>query len=148
MKALRIAALIAAPLLVSPCLAAMPALADDDMAVHDRIEQVLGFADDLDEPMLSAREAIVNGDAAALAEVTEFPLRTSNGEIADADELAERMDEVVTPAVRKAIKSMTYGDLIVSSDGVGMGNGAVWMNLICDDSACNEAHWAVISINN
>ncbi len=142
MIALRTAALLAATLLL-----AAPAIADD-MAVHDRIEQVLGFADDLDEPMLSVRNALIEGDAAALAEFTEFPLRTSSGEIADADELAARIDEVASPSVRKAMKSMQYSDLIVSSDGVGMGNGAAWMNLICDDNACNEAHWALISVNN
>ena len=98
MIALRTAALLAATLLL-----AAPAIADD-MAVHDRIEQVLGFADDLDEPMLSVRNALIEGDAAALAEFTEFPLRTSSGEIADADELAARIDEVASPSVRKAMK--------------------------------------------
>lgn len=142
MIALRNAALVAATLF-----SAAPVLADD-MEVHDRIEQVLGFADDLDEPMLSVRNALIERDAAALAEFTEFPLRTSNGEIADADELADRIDEVASPSVRKAMKSMKYSDLIVSSDGVGMGNGAAWMNLICDDDSCNEAHWALISVNN
>ena len=125
-----------------------PALADEDMEVHDRIEQVLGSADDLDQPLLAVREAVVNGDAAALAEFVEFPLRTSDGEIADADELADQFDSVITPAVKKAIGRMQYRDLIVNSDGVGMGNGAIWMSPICEDNACESSHWAVISINN
>ena len=125
-----------------------PALADEDMEVHDRIEQVLGSADDLDQPLLAVREAVVNDDAAALAEFVEFPLRTSDGEIADADELADQFDSVITPAAKKAIGRMQYRDLIVNSDGVGMGNGAIWMSPICEDNACETSHWAVISINN
>ena len=41
-----------------------------------------------------------------------------------------------------------FGDLIVTSEGVGLGNGAMWITNICLDDACNETQWGILSINN
>lgn len=127
------------------------AIAATEEEVRDQIEQVLGQADDLAEPMLSVQQAIIDGDADLLSGYVEFPLRVNSDgdaeEIADADALSENFSEIFTPSVRKAIKGMKYEELIVTSEGVGMANGAVWMSLICEDSECGSAHWAMISVN-
>jgi hypothetical protein len=50
--------------------------------------------------------------------------------------------------MRSAVGRQQYQDLFVNSDGVMLANGAVWMGAVCEDSACETSHWAIIAINN
>lgn len=147
LKTVLLPAIAACLLVTMPSLAPM-ALAATDVEVHAQIEQVLGNADQLDEPMLSITEAIKNGDPAAIAEYTEFPLGNTGEDVTDAADLADRFDEIFTEEVKAALADFQYTDLIVNSEGVGLGNGAIWINLFCDDDACSKSHWALARVNN
>lgn len=129
-------------------LAALPAAAASDVEVQAEIEQILGDAPSLDEPMLSIRESIETHDPASLAEFTEFPLGNSGEDVDDADELGARFDELFTEEVKAALAATQYSDLIVNTEGVGLGNGAIWINKFCDDDACTKSHWALARVNN
>lgn len=129
-------------------LAALPAVAATDVEVQAQIEQLLGDAQSLDEPMLSIRESIETNDPASLAEFTDFPLSNSGEDVTDADDLAARFDELFTDEVKAALEKAQYSDLIVNSEGVGLGNGAIWINKFCDDDACTRSHWALARVNN
>jgi hypothetical protein len=62
--------------------------------------------------------------------------------------LVDNFEALLTEETRAALAGQDFADLIVTSDGVGFANGALWMNLICEDDSCNSAHWAITSINN
>lgn len=66
----------------------------------------------------------------------------------DAADLADRFDEIFTEEVKAALASFNYGDMIVNSEGVGLGNGVVWINHFCDNDDCSIAHWALARVNN
>ena len=66
----------------------------------------------------------------------------------DGDEMIDRFDEIITDKVRAAVMAQDYATLFVNAEGAMFGNGELWFNGICDDSACSSSHAAVISINN
>lgn len=128
-----------------------PARAASEEEVYDRIEAVLGDAQGLAEPMLTMRDAVASGRPADMLEVVEFPLRVttegSTTEIAGAEDFIEAFPTLFPTETAAAIAAMAYGDLIVTSDGVGIADGAVWMSPVCEDDACTASHWAVTAIN-
>ena len=132
-------------------LPALPALAASEEEVSDQIEQLHGQAAELAEPLLQLREAVKDGRPQDMVDLVEFPLRVntdgSSTEIGTAEEFIESFPTLLPPATRGAIGKMEYKDLIVTSDGVGLADGAVWMSLVCEDDACGAAHSAVTSIN-
>jgi hypothetical protein len=142
------AMLLSAALMLMP----VPAAAQSDEEVYNRIEELHGNAGDLAEPLLSLTEAMGNGDAATIAGLAEYPLRVAaNGEsydIQNADDFVENFDSLVMPETREAVAHQKYDQLFVNSDGVMLADGAVWMSGICDNDDCSSSHWAVTRINN
>lgn len=133
-------------------LAALPAAAQSDDEVHGRIEALHGNAEAFAEPFRRLKQAMRDGDAAALADLCDYPLSVNaNGESYDvqtAEDLVENFDSLVMQQTRDAVVDQSYDALFVNSDGVMLADGAVWMGAICDDDACSTSHWAVIGINN
>lgn len=131
---------------ISTCLAA------SDEEIYNQINTIHGQADALDGVLPQVREAFASGDAAAIATLSSFPLPVkANGEAYDinnGDDLVKYFDTLVTQETRDALAGMEYGDIIVNSSGVGLGNGAVWLGFVCEDSACADGNWLVTAINN
>ncbi|MDF0697055.1 hypothetical protein PYR71_11120 [Rhizobium sp. MC63] len=123
-----------------------------DSEVYDRIEELHGDAAGFDRPLRQLVLAMRSGDTETIAGLAEYPLSVkANGETYDvenAEDFVENFDDLVTPETRRAVGRQQYQDLFVSSEGVMLANGAVWMGAVCDDNACDESHWAIIAINN
>jgi hypothetical protein len=128
------------------------AAAQSDSEVYDRIEELHGDAAGFDRPLRQLVLAMRSGDAETIAGLAEYPLTVkANGETYDvenAEDFVENFDDLVTPETRRDVGRQQYQDLFVSSEGVMLANGAVWMGAVCDDNACDESHWAIIAINN
>ncbi|ANL28704.1 hypothetical protein AMC90_CH02906 [Rhizobium phaseoli] len=128
------------------------AAAQADSEVYDRIEELHGDAAGFDRPLRQLVLAMRSGDAETIAGLAEYPLSVkANGETYDVEnpeDFVENFDDLVTPETRRAVGRQQYEDLFVSSEGVMLANGAVWMGAVCDDNACDESHWAIIAINN
>lgn len=126
--------------------------AAQDSEVYDRIEELHGDAAGFDRPLRQLVLAMRSGDAETIAGLAEYPLSVkANGETYDvenAEDFVENFDDLVTPETRRDVGRQQYQDLFVSSEGVMLANGAVWMGAVCDDNACDESHWAIIAINN
>ena len=126
--------------------------AAQDSEVYDRIEELHGDAAGFDRPLRQLVLAMRSGDAETIAGLAEYPLSVkANGETYDvesAEDFVENFDDLVTPETRRAVGRQQYQDLFVSSEGVMLANGAVWMGAVCDDNSCDESHWAIIAINN
>ena len=143
---------LSAALLVLPfALFPLPAAAQSDDAVYDRIEQLHGNADAFEQAWNSLTEAMENGDGTAIAALSEYPLRVNaNGEsydIKNARDMARHFDALVPQDTRDAVANQEYSSLFVNSDGIMLADGAVWMGAVCDNDDCSKAHWAITSIN-
>jgi hypothetical protein len=129
-------------------LGALPAHAATEEEVRQQIEEVLGDVAGFEATIAEVSNAILTDDPDALAVVTEFPLGNSGEDVEDSEGLAERWDELFTEKVKNAMDAGRYDELIVTSEGVGVGGGEVWINRFCEDDACEKAHWALARVNN
>lgn len=134
--------------------AASSAMAETRQAVHDRIENLLGSADDFDLAFDKLKMLFADPNSEALYEISglvEFPLAVNGGEgdivIKDDEAFINQIDEIFPENVRNAVVNQRYEDLSVSSDGVMFGNGELWLNVICQDNACSNSYWALTAIN-
>ncbi|WP_221139744.1 hypothetical protein [Rhizobium sp. NZLR10] len=139
-------------LLVGIFLGGSDTLAQSDSDVYNRIEALHGDAAGFDRPLRQLVQAMRSGDAETIAGLAEYPLTVkADGESYDvesAEDFIDNFGDLVTPETRSAVGRQQYQDLFVNSDGVMLANGAVWMGAVCEDSACEASHWAIIAINN
>ena len=142
MKALSFAICIAATLL-----SFNPAHAATEEEGHNQIETLLGDADGFDDVLNTVTDAIRFDDPDSLATATDFPLSNSGEDVQDSEGLADRWSELFNDKVKTALDSGRYDEMIVNSEGVGIGNGAIWINRFCDNDSCSKAHWALARVN-
>lgn len=132
--------------------AAQPALAQDEQAAWDSIENVHGDAAGFFDLLGILQDAAGNGDQMTIADNAFYPLLVNaNGEsynVLEAQDLIDDFDALVYPETLEALINQTADDLIVTSEGVGIGNGAIWITNICVDDACAETQWGILSVNN
>ncbi|WP_172125707.1 MULTISPECIES: hypothetical protein [unclassified Devosia] len=134
-------------------LLAVPAFAQSEEAVFERIETIQGDAEGFGEAFATLQEAFLMGDPAqTLAELANYPFEiAANGELYDIfapEDLVDNFDTLISEDTRGALASQDYADLIVTSEGVGFGDGVLWMANICTDESCDETYWAITRINN
>jgi hypothetical protein len=141
-----LAAAFALPLL------AAPALAQSEEDIMAQIENIHGDSVGFGEAFSMMQESFLFDDPVAFADLGLYPLTVSaNGEVYDIlepQDLVDNFDSLLTPETRSALGGQDFADLIVTSEGVGFANGALWMSNICYDDSCSETFWAIIGINN
>ncbi len=129
-----------------------PALAQDDQPVWNNIENIHGDADGLFDLLEILQDAVVAGDAETIAQAAFYPLAVNdadgNYDIVNEQDFIDSFDTAFTAETQQALLDQTSGDLIVTSEGVGVGNGAIWLTNVCLDDACTETQWGILSINN
>lgn len=128
------------------------AFAQSEEDVMNQIEALHGQSIEFGEAFAALQDAFLFDNPAALADLGSYPFEVeANGEVYDIlepDDFIDNIDALLTSETIDALASQDYADLIVTSDGVGFGNGALWMSLVCLDDACSEATWGIIRINN
>ncbi|WP_127754570.1 hypothetical protein [Devosia sp. 1566] len=134
-------------------LLAVPAFAQSEEAVFERIETIQGDAEGFGEAFATLQEAFLVGDPAqTLADLANYPFEiAANGELYDIfapEDLVDNFDRLISEDTRSALASQDYADLIVTSEGVGFGDGVLWMANICTDESCDETYWAITRITN
>lgn len=131
---------------------ATPAWAQSEEDVSRQIETLHGMSEEFGATFGRLQDAFLFGDPAGIADLGEYPLPVqANGEAYDlleAQDLVDNFDTLLTVETQQALASQDFDDLIVTSDGVGFANGALWMSLLCADDSCSNAYWAITSINN
>ncbi len=147
---LRLAPLCLVPLLALPL--AAPANAQSEEEVHASIESIHGDADGFFELFSLLQEAITFGDPVTVAQHAFYPLTVNaNGETYDVleeQDLIDNFDMLVSQETQDALLNQDVADLIVTSEGVGIGDGALWITNVCLDDNCAETQWGILSINN
>jgi len=129
-----------------------PALAQDEESVYASLVTI--FGEEEAENFNTIYETIVFNisDAELMAEMGSYPFQVeANGELYDIFEPADFIDNfeaLVMPETIEAVASTDYADLIVTDEGVGFADGALWVNLVCFDEDCTAANWGITRINN
>lgn len=140
------ASILALSLLVSP------ALAQSEEDVMNQIESLHGKSVEFGEAFAAMQDAFLFNDPTAIADLGSYPFEVAaNGELYDIvapEDLVDNFDTLLTQDTIDALSSQDYADLIVTSEGVGFGNGALWMSLVCTDDSCSDSYWGIIRINN
>jgi hypothetical protein len=133
-------------------LIAGPAFAQSEEDIMAQIENIHGDSIGFGEAFSLLQESFLFDDPAAFADLALYPLTVNaNGEVYDIlepQDLVDNFNSLLTSETRSALGGQDFADLIVTSEGVGFANGALWMSNICYDDACSETFWAIISINN
>lgn len=142
-------ALLAAVLLLG---AALPATAQSEEDIHAGIEAIHGNADGFFEVFSLLQDAVMFGDPVTFGQYAFFPLTVNaNGEtydVLEAQDLLDNFDMLVSADTLQAVLNQDVADLIVTDEGVGIGNGAVWITNVCLDDDCAQTQWGIIAINN
>ena len=139
-------------LALSPLLAGAAA-AQSEEEVFAQIETVQGDAEGFGEAFSALQDAFLLGDPPkGIAELAAYPFEIAvNGELYDIftpEDLIDNFDALLTEETLDALASQDLADLIVTSEGVGFADGALWMANICTDESCDHTYWAITRINN
>ena len=118
--------------------------------VYGRIGQMaLEYDEQCRAGVLDALGAL---DAQAIADMGLYPLDVRVGDeeydVETAEDFIAGADASMTPELTELVGNQDIADLIVSSDGVGFDEGALWMTNVCLDDACAETRWGILAINN
>lgn len=128
----------------------VPAMASEE-DVYANIEAIHGDADGFFEVFAGVQDATMFNPI-DITGYAFYPLTiNANGETYDVleeQDFIDNFDSLILPETLDAIGSQDVDDLIVTDEGVGLGNGAMWITNICLDDACNETQWGILSINN
>lgn len=145
---------LASCLALAVTLVATPlAFAQSEEDVMASIENIQGDAEGFFEVFGGLQDAMLFDNPDAIADYVLFPITIdANGETYDIDnkqDLVDNLDTLIQDAPREAIRTQDVADLLVTSEGVGLGDGAVWISNVClDGDACTETQWGIIAINN
>jgi hypothetical protein len=126
-----------------------PADPAEEAEVDARIDQVLGNHVAYRHVLERLQTAVAGDDRSGVAALVRYPLKARTGaevlRIGNAKAFVERYDDIVTPAVAKAIAGQRYAGLFVSQNGVMLGSGEVWINGICQDPKCVDVDVKVVA---
>ena len=133
-------------------LSAVPASFAQEEEVYADIERIHGDADGFFELFSTLQDAMMFGDPVTIAQYALYPLAVNdsdgNYEVMYEEEFLESFDVVFAPEGQQALLEQDPADLIVTQDGVGIGNGALWITNVCLDDSCEATQWGILSINN
>lgn len=95
------------------------------------------------------RGALARRDVAAIALLTQFPLRVNFADdsvvmLANPSTLQNQFERVFTPALREEVSKQAAGDLVCKySDGMGYANGGVWVH----PAGADDKQLRIVAVN-
>jgi len=133
-------------------LSAQPVFAQSEEDVSARIESVQGDSEGFFELFGQLQDAMMFDNPTSIAAHVAYPITIeANGETYDVQseqDMIDNFDTLVSTKAQEAIRTQDVADLIVTSEGVGFGDGEVWVSNICVDDGCSNTYWGIIAINN
>lgn len=141
--------------IAAACLAfaANPAAAQQ-AEVYAALETIYGTeqADLFDDYFEVVKQGFAERDLELLASLGAYPFEVAaNGELYDIfrpENFSENFDALLLPETIDAIANQDYADLIVTDEGVGFANGALWLGNVCEDDTCATSNWLITRISN
>jgi hypothetical protein len=134
-------------LLFAVC-AAQNALAQDE-PLDWRIEHIAGLKpEEVKSFLKDLQNNAVKGDSERVCSMMAFPLRTSEGNIDNANICKSRYNRLFNKKVLNAIAAQKYENLFARDQGVMIGNGEIWISGVCKDKDCKKYDLKVVTVNN
>ena len=98
------------------------------------------------------KAAVAANDRRGVAAQFVYPVRVNRSArryffVETRAELLRRYDAILTPYVRRAILTLNSDSLFHSWRGSMVGNGAVWIDGICEDDRAQKCRFGVVAIN-
>jgi hypothetical protein len=118
--------------------------------VDGKIDQVLGDHKAYRAVFDDLRAAIAANDKLRVANLIDYPIAVSiDGNktvFKNSGEFVKGYDQFMTPDILGAIRSTSYASVMVSYEGMMLGNGQVWISGICKDDACEDVDVKVVTL--
>ncbi|HEX7804059.1 MAG TPA: hypothetical protein VF471_15020 [Pseudoxanthomonas sp.] len=124
----------------------------DDAIVDQQIESLLGNAKPYRDVFDRLQQAVKADDRKTVAGLVDYPLVIKEKgrpkkAVHNADAFVAQWDSIMTADIRKAVLDQKYASLSVNQNGAMLGSGQVWINGICQDSACGKSSVRISAIN-
>lgn len=129
-----------------------PTVDPAEVEIDQSIDRILGNHAAYRDLFDRLQQAVARDDADAVAALVSYPIEVSiDGEtrtLADVEAFVRQYREIIDDEIRSAIESQRYADVLVNWQGVMLGDGQVWLNGVCVDSACTESLPRVVMLQN
>ena len=118
--------------------------------LNARLEQLFGASEPFAEAFSAIQAAIVGDDRETVAQWVAYPFHVSYDDqeiVAETPEdfIAE-YDEIVTDDIVEAVAGQQYDALFANDEGVMVGDGQMWLTMICRDEACARSDVRISAI--
>jgi hypothetical protein len=91
------------------------------------------------------------GDTQGIAEKVKYPINvmvnTRVVTINSAKDFEKNFKAIFSENVQKTLLDSNEDDLLLTSKGISIGDGAIWINQYCSDSACTKGEYLITQIN-
>jgi hypothetical protein len=119
--------------------------------VDARLDLLFGEHESYRTFLHELQSAVAEHARARVADMVSYPLKTRiKGawvRVRTPAQFLAHYEELLTPKIQQAIAQQSYGDLFSNSQGVMIGNGAIWFSGVCKDQSCSARSVKIIAIN-
>ncbi len=147
-------------LLIGLCLCSLGLNAQEtehpfDEQARQRMADIFGEPEPYWVFLHTLRKAVASHDAEAVAAMVRYPLYLDGNpdeEIVSDVEFVGGYDRIFTPSLVRLVVETPFNALLINWQGIGYGNGKIWINGYyedCDCSPCSDGDLriAVVAIN-
>lgn len=130
-------------------IAATPASAQSVDEVNAAIENALGDHTKYRAAFDALKTAVMEDDRESVLELAFYPFVFKPGDrimIESPDEFRALYEVIMTDEIVAAIEAQSYETVIVNDQGIGFGNGQVWLAGVCEDEDCTAWNVKIITI--
>lgn len=128
----------------------LTAFAQDNKTTNQAIDDALGNHAQYETAIKALQQGVKDKDAKAVAALVSYPISVKisgkDTEIKSEKDFVTHYDAIFTPKIAKAVEDQKYEDLFVNYQGIMFGDGQVWINGICKDSACKAFDAKIVTI--
>ena len=110
--------------------------------------------DDMQEAEMSfliIKTAMAAGDDTSIAERVHYPLYVRSGGqetvLTNPDEFLANYEKIFDSEFVTTLSNIEEASLTLSSNGIQVGNGELWLNYFCVDLACSETEFLITQVN-
>jgi hypothetical protein len=129
--------------------AATPVAAQSIEDVNAMIETVLGDHSKYQAAFEALQAAVAADDREAVIALAFYPFVAKMPDrlmIETPEDFAASYDAIMTDEIVGAIEAQAYETLIVNDQGIGFGNGQVWLAGVCEEETCDAWDVKIITI--
>ena len=114
-----------------------------------RLEHLAGAKiDEVRAVFNEMKSSVARDDRKSLCRLANYPLRTSAGRIGQESLCRARHRTIFNDRVVSAIRAQKFEELFVNWQGIMIGDGEVWLAVVCHDSACRRKRLGIMTVNN